>query len=224
MLSASAPARDTMYVYIDEAGNLDFGEHGTQFFALTGVVMRRPFRHLPALLDAKYDALETGLDLEYFHASEDRQAVRDQVLGCLEPHLAGLAAYAIVIRKHEVTCEMRRAERLYPAAFSQLMEIAMSGEEGGVLPSRVIVVTDTLPVRRERAAVTKAVKLALHERAKDAFEYRILHHASRADLNLQVADYVSWCVYRLVARADRRSFSRVERCVREIGELEGAQG
>jgi hypothetical protein len=190
-----------MYVYIDEAGNLDFGEHGTQFFALTGVVMRRPFRHLPALLDAKYDALETGLDIEYFHASEDRQAVRDQVLACLEPHLAGLAAYAIVIPKRGLAAEMRSAERLYPAAFSQL-----------------------IPVRRERAAVTKAVKLALHERAKDAFEYRILHHASRADLNLQVADYVSWCVYRLAARADRRSFLRVEPCVREIGELEGARG
>ena len=160
-----------MYVYIDEAGNLDFGEHGTEFFALTGVVMRRP------------SSTST-------HRKTDR----------------------------------RCAERLYPAAFSQLMEIAMAGEEGGVLPSRVIVVTDTLPVRRERAAVTKAVKLALHERAKDAFEYRILHHASRADLKLQVADYVSWCVYRLAARADRRSFSRVEPCVREIGELEGARG
>ena len=166
-----------MYVYIDEAGNLDFGEHGTRFFVLTGVVMRRPFRHLPALLDVKYEALETGLDLEYFHASEDRQAVRDQVLACLEPHLADLGAYAIVIGKGGLAVEMRCAERLYPAAFSQLMEIAMNGEEGGGLPSRVIVVTDTLPVRRERSAVTKAVKLALHERAKDAF--RVPHPASR---------------------------------------------
>jgi Protein of unknown function (DUF3800) len=208
-----------MYLYIDEAGNLDFGEHGTHFFALTGVVMRRPFRHLSALLDAKYDALEAGLDLEYFHASEDRQAVRDQVLGCLEPHLGNLAAHAIVIDKRGLAPEMRCAERFYPAAFAKLVENAMAGEEGGAGPSRVIVVTDTLPVRRERASVTKAVKLALHERAKDAFEYRILHHASRADLNLQVADYVSWCVYRLAARADKRSFSRVEPCVRGIGGL-----
>ena len=118
---------------------------------------------------------------------------------------------------------MRRFDRLYPAAFAQLVEDAMTGEEGGARPSRVIVVSDTLPVRRERLAVTKAVKLALHERAKDAFEYRILHHASRADLNLQVADYVSWCVYRLAARADRRSFSRVERCVRGIGGLGGTR-
>lgn len=211
-----------MYLYIDEAGNLDFGEHGTRFFALTGVVMRRPFRHLPALLDAKYDALEAGLDLECFHASEDRQAVRDQVLDCLVPHLGDLAAYSIVIEKTELAAEMRRGERLYPAAFSQLVNDAMAWEEATMRPSRVIAVTDNLPVRRDRMAVKKAMKLALHKRAKGVFEYRILHHASRADLNLQVADYVSWCVYRLVARSDRRSYSRVEHCVRGIGRLRDA--
>ena len=60
------PGRDaaTMYLYIDEVGNLDFGEHGTRFFTLTGVVMRRPFRQLSGLPDAKLDALEAGLDLE----------------------------------------------------------------------------------------------------------------------------------------------------------------
>jgi hypothetical protein len=147
---APEPDDATMYVYIDEAGNLDFGEHGTRYFALTGVGMRRPFRHLPALLDAKYDALEEGLDLEYFHASEDRQVVRDRVLGCLEAHLGSIAAYAVVIHKRELPAGMQSVERLYPAAFAKLMGSVMSGEEGGPRPSRVIVVTDTLPVRRER--------------------------------------------------------------------------
>jgi len=116
-----------MYLSIDEAGNLDFGEHGTRFFALTGVVMRRPFRHLPALLDVKYVALEDGLDLECLHASEDRQAVRDQVLGCLEPHVGDLAAYAIVIDKRGLAAEMRRAERFYPAAGSRLSRRRAAG-------------------------------------------------------------------------------------------------
>ena len=46
-------------------------------------------------------------------------------------------------------------------------------------------------------------------------------HASRADVNLQVAEYVSWCVSRLAARADRRSFARVERCVRGVTRIDG---
>jgi len=127
MHSAPESARDTMYLSIGEAGNLDFGEHGTRFFALTGVVMRRPFRHLPALLDVKYVALQAGLDLEYFRASEDRQAVREQVLGGLEPHLGDLAAYAIVIDRRGLAAEMRRAERFYSASGPRLSRRRAAG-------------------------------------------------------------------------------------------------
>jgi len=91
--------------------------------------MRRPFRHLSGLLDARYDALEAGLDVEYFHASEDRQAVRDQVLDRLEPYVNDLAVYAIVVDKRELTMDMRRAETLYPAAFTRFMDTAMTREE-----------------------------------------------------------------------------------------------
>jgi len=59
--------------------------------------------------------------------------------------------------------------------------------------------------------------LALHERARSVFEYRILHHASRGDLNVQVADYMSRCVYRRAARADARSFSRQRRGAEDPG-------
>jgi len=210
------PDAATLYLYIDEAGNLDFGEQGTRFFALTGVVMRRPFRHLSGLLDARYDALEAGLDVEYFHASEDRQAVRDQVLDRLEPYISDLAVYAVVSDKRVLTPDMREIGRFYPAVFTRLIDGVVTGEEIPATATRLIVVTDTLPVRRERSLVIKAVKSALHERAKGAFEHWVFHHASRSDINLQVADYVSWCVYRRAARADERSFSRVEPCVRSI--------
>ena len=103
------------------------------------------------------------------------------MLGCLGPHLSGLAAHSILIDKRELGSEMQRAERLYPAAFSQLMESAMAGEQSVARPLQVIVATDALLVRRQRLAVKKAVKLALHERARDAFEYRILHHSSRVE-------------------------------------------
>lgn len=103
MKPTPGPHAPTTYLYIDEAGNLDFGEHGTRFFSLTGVVMRRPFRHLSGLRDARYDALEAGLDVQDFHASEDRQAARDQVLDRLGPYLRYLAVYAIVVDKRELT-------------------------------------------------------------------------------------------------------------------------
>ena len=74
----------TLYVYVDEAGNFDSSPRGTRLFCMTCLVTRRPFSWQAPLLDLKYDCLEDGLDLEYFHASEDRQAVRDRFLASIE--------------------------------------------------------------------------------------------------------------------------------------------
>ena len=48
MHATAEHARDALYLYIDEAGNFDFGHTGTRHFVLTGVLMRRPFTHLAA--------------------------------------------------------------------------------------------------------------------------------------------------------------------------------
>ena len=134
--------------------------------------------------------------------------------------MGDLAAYAVVVDKRALTSGMRQVEAFYPAVFTRLIDGVVAGEEIPATASRLIVVTDTLPVRRERSLVTKALKRALQERAKGAFEHWVFHHASRSDINLQVADYVSWSVYRRAARADARSFSRVEPCVRSVAGLD----
>jgi hypothetical protein len=102
MHATAEHARDALYLSIDEAGNFDFGHNGTRHFVLTGVLMRRPFTHLAGLLDVKYDVLEEGLDLEYFHASEDRQAVRDRVFRCLAAHGSGMRMLCVVACKAEL--------------------------------------------------------------------------------------------------------------------------
>jgi hypothetical protein len=205
MHPASDTERDTTYLFIDEAGNFDFGSSGTRHFLLTGVLMRRPFRHLPGLLDVKYDFLEEGLDLEYFHASEDRQAVRDRVFRCLAAHAGGLHLICVVACKAILDPELLTPERLYSAAFDLLVREALDAPApapGG----QIIVITDSLPVRSGGAAVRRAVRTTLKAHTPEGVSYRVLHHASRADLNLQVADYCAWAVYRKWERADDRSF------------------
>jgi len=163
MSTTSEPDRKAIYLFIDEAGNFDFGHSGTRHFLLAGVLMRRPFAHLPALLDVKYDLLEEGLDLEYFHASEDRQAVRDRVFGCLAAHADRMRLHSVVACKTEIEDALRAPERLYAAAFEQLVRDALSADPppaGG----QFVVVTDALPVRRGGAAVRGAVRATLKAR------------------------------------------------------------
>lgn len=196
---------DATYLFVDEAGNFDFGHGGTHHFLLAGVLMRRPFSHLPALVDVKYDLLEEGLDLEYFHASEDRQAVRDRVFGCIASHVHVMRLVCVVARKAELDSGLRTPECLYSAAFDRLVADALridAPSSGGQL----IVVTDSLPVRSGGAAVRKSVRATLKARTPRGVSYRILHHPSRADVNLQVVDYCAWAAYRAWERADDRSW------------------
>ena len=68
-----------MYIFLDEGGNLDFSGSGTKYFTFTSLSKERPFKEYKAMNDLKYDLIELETEIEYFHASEDRQAVRNRL-------------------------------------------------------------------------------------------------------------------------------------------------
>jgi hypothetical protein len=59
-----------LYVFLDEAGDFDFSATGTKFFTFTTITKRRPFPWDTPLISLKYDLIEVGLDIEYFHAAD----------------------------------------------------------------------------------------------------------------------------------------------------------
>lgn len=69
-----------VYIFLDEGGNLDFSSTGTKYFTLTCVAAMRPFAWDAGLAELRYEFLESGLDLDHFHATEDKQGVRDRRL------------------------------------------------------------------------------------------------------------------------------------------------
>lgn len=71
--------------------------------------------------------------------------------------------------------------------------------------TEVIVITDTIPFSRKREAIEKAVKQTLSRMLPIGTKYRILHHASKSCVGLQVADYCNWAIFRKWERGDLRS-------------------
>ena len=68
-----------LYVFIDESGNYVFSRKGTDYLMLTSLMTTDVNLCLIELYELKHRLLDLGTDIEYFHASEDRQAVRDEV-------------------------------------------------------------------------------------------------------------------------------------------------
>ena len=90
-----------LYLFLDEAGDFNFSLTGTRFFTLTTVTNMRPFPWDAPLISLKYDFIEVGLDIEYFRAAEDRQAVRDQVFTIVADNLTHLRIDSLIVEKRK---------------------------------------------------------------------------------------------------------------------------
>src|SRR5665213_1069941 len=109
-----------LYIFLDEAGNLDFSRKGTKYFVLGGITKERPFHAYKELTELKYDLVERSMNLEYFHAAEDNQATRNQVFDIIERNLADVAADAIIVEKQKVDLPLRAEEQFYPKVLGTL--------------------------------------------------------------------------------------------------------
>ena len=202
-----------LYIFLDEAGNLDFSKNGTKYFVLGGITKERPFHAYKELTELKYDLVEHRMDLEYFHAAEDNQATRNQVFDIIEKNLADVAADAIIVEKQKVDVPLRAEEQFYPKVLGTLLREILKNYPLAEF-AEVIVFTDSLPVQRKRTAVEKGVKMTLTAMLPSTVRYRVLHHASKSNLDLQIADYCTWAIYRKWNLQDDRSFQRIKTAVR----------
>lgn len=206
----------TAYMYFDESGNFDFSPNGSRYFIMTAVVSRRPFSPHGELLDIKYDCLEAGLDLSRFHATEDKQWVRDKVFAAIARHLDDIEVYAVVIRKNRANPSLREERRFYPLVFDWLTKYACPRSLRDA--TDVVAVTDGIPVAKKQGEVKQALKSSLKKNL-GAKGYSLFHHDSRGDLNLQIADYICWAIQRKWEGNDDRSYVLIKRAIRGEGDL-----
>lgn len=90
-----------LYIFLDEAGNLDFSINGTKYFLLTSIAKERPFLAYMEMTELKYDLVEQGLDIEYFHASEDSPFIRKKVFDIILDKLKGMRIDSLIVEKEK---------------------------------------------------------------------------------------------------------------------------
>ena len=129
------------YIFLDEAGNLDFSPKGSRFFVLTSVSMRRPFLMYKFLDDHKYDYMEYGLNIEHFHCSEDNNRMRERIFNTISTHLNSIRIDSLVVEKNKTHPSMQEYKRFYPEMLGYLLKHVIPKEVGKATRD-VIVITD----------------------------------------------------------------------------------
>lgn len=194
-----------LYVFLDEAGNFDFSPGGTKYFILSAISKERPFRAYQELTELKYNLIEGGRDIEYFHASEDAQAVRNEVFTIIQRNLGGVRLDSLVVEKRKIGPALRPEEQFYPRMLGYLLKYILNGYPLDHY-REVIVFTDQIPVKKKRSAIEKTAKITLASMLPKSARYHVLHHDSKSNMDLQIVDYCSWAVYRKWDIKDERSY------------------
>ncbi|MBU2887705.1 DUF3800 domain-containing protein [Gilvimarinus agarilyticus] len=190
---SEAVDKEYLYVFLDEGGNFDFSPTGTQYFMLTSLAMRRPFRIREPWDDYRHELLEFGRNVEYFHCAEDNQYLRDRLFRILNQHQQDLRIDSLIVEKAKTGLALRADERFYPEMLGYLLRHVFDKLNGY---DEIIVITDTVPHQKKRKAIEKGIKHALKTMLPTGMKYRVLHQASRSHYGLQAADYCNWAIYR----------------------------
>lgn len=198
-----------LYIFVDEAGNLDFTCKGTHYFILTAMSKNRPFLVTEQLINLKYNLWEKDIDFEYFHATEDTQLTRGEVFKILSKQHKKFTIDSIVVEKQKTHPSLHLGARFYQKIFKILLSYILNRNKENY--KKIIIITDNIPIKKNRRNIEKAIKQFI---SSWSIEYKILHYSSKSDINLQIVDYFNWAIFRKWERDDLRSYNLIRNVIK----------
>lgn len=220
----------TLFIFVDESGNFDFSPKGTKFFVLSCLSTFKPAEEREKLLQLHYKILNDGINQEYFHATEDKQIVRDQVFGILNSLQYDIEVHSVVAQKNKANPSLYREEyykkgklikRVVGADFYQrvcrtLLQYVFHRSDFQDV-NKIVVVLGAIFTKEKQSFVLKTLKHYLKKRFEKPFE--IYFHQAKADLNCQLADYCGWAIAIKWERGENRSFNLIQDKVKSEYEI-----
>ena len=205
-----------LYVFIDESGNYVFSNRGTNYLVLTSLITTDMTQCVMELYGLKHRLIDLGTDIEYFHASEDRQAVRDEVfkiIGNLDS--AKCRADTLIVRKRRTNAKLQRMSRFYPQMIGDLLKYPFNARGLDAQQfDKVFIFLDRASAKQsEREVIKKAVKLYI-ARHLGKVPYVICMHQSCSHPYLQIVDYVSWAIFVKWERNELRPYQKIQHLIK----------
>ncbi len=202
-----------LYVFIDESGNLHFHPEGTKYFLITVLSTPNPSVIASPLLQLRYELLPNyacGQSVEeegYFHASEDRQNVRDQVFSLLAKTGDHLRIDAVVAQKNRTNPKLQQDEvQLYRVLGEAALKYVF-GRTASHEYESVVLVFSSIFNRYKRGVLKQAFKSLIKQQTD--LPFALYFHGSKFDLCSQAADYFGWAIYRKWESNELRSYELI---------------
>ena len=186
-----------LYVFIDESGDFNFTQSGTDHFVMSAFMARDPMECGEKLSNLKYEFLSRGLqDQIPFHATENSAGTRMRVIGTLcEDHHCWV--HTIYADKHLAHPSKHSPEVFYALMGGALGKYLLKSANQNEEP--IVMMFDAALSSKHRSAFLKAVKPLLNQIGR---RYYIMFKPVKEDVNGQIADYFAWATFRKLETGD----------------------
>lgn len=204
------------YIFADESGDFEFArkQNVSKYFIICTVTLNScdiGFELLNLRRSIIWEQSQIG---DYFHASEDKQAVRDRVFDLIRN--SDLSVEATILEKSKAQPQTKiSSERFYQYGwFFHLKGIHQMLKGNSMFepidPEReLIFTTASVGTRRQRAVFTAAVNDVVQQYMRSV--KWVTHFCpSMADPCLQIADYCTWAIQRKWERGDTRAYDLIK--------------
>jgi len=207
------------WIFGDESGNMDFSTKGTRWF-LVGTMtcdLDACANVRKALTELRTRIAASGEDHPgVFHASKDRQAIRDQVFEALigQPLQFDVTA----LDKPKTQPHIRTTDPgFYQYAWYYHLKhlIPRVCGKGDLLH----VVLADIGTKAERQAFRSALERVMSQCVPKGVRYDFAFWRNAAEECLQATDYLLWAVFRYWERGDRRSYEVIPHLVKSEFDL-----
>lgn len=201
----------TLHVHLDESGDWTFNPKGSKFFVLTVAWTYDPQPLATALTSLRFSFVARGDNIESFHASPDKQNVRNAVVQTLLAHQNWEFA-AVVLEKRKINPSLYPPEKFYPQFAGSLLRFLFRGRAFQANTTRVLVYADTIPMdtNRKREGVLKALKTTCAAELPAKVTHQVFSYCREGNNWLQVADYCCWAVARKWERGDLLTYNQLQ--------------
>lgn len=200
-----------VYVFADETGNFDFSRKNgaSKYFGVGTIVLRD---EQPAALSADLGQLRRalawrsqGLD-SFFHATYDKQPVRDEVFKVISRH--DFSFYATMFEKSKAQPQWRASDHEFYkySWFYHFKHLAVREIRPG---DSLFVAAAEIGTKKDRAIFRTAVNDVLSQCVNYRVPRVLAFWPNSSEPCLQVADYCTWAISRKYERNDLRSYGLI---------------
>lgn len=194
----------TAFVYVDESGDFEFSEKGTDHFLLAAYVTIKPTHSAMRALELKYELMHHDMERPYFHATEDSKGVRKRVVDMIG-NLEHGQFHIIWADKHLASPKIHSTSRFYEL-FAGALTKYLCAALVPAIDSIVLVYDNAIPKKQQKEFLKK-IKPAIKAAGRHV---RIHFDSIKHDPNGQIADYAAWSYFRKKEAGDGEHWSTIE--------------